>query len=237
MAVKAKVKVDHEVRMNWAGYFPHPVEDIDVFNRRPSSRQAELRASHDLIYNNPQGQLFLIYDPSTRQPYSGQILYSDIEKKLKESRRTLPEVPAGYKFAVPDGVSRGVFAYCYAPEPTEDQAFQILLALETHITREHLVEACTYDQRLLSDKPVDGVFAFIWRLALYMSGVAPTIPATAFVDLMDGISRLTHLRVDVARVPTLMQLLKNKAEELVDAVGGNRHSGALRWAQVSGASK
>ena len=86
--------------MNWGGHFPHPVEDIDVFNRMPSSRQAEARATHELIRNNPHAQLFLIYDPVTRQPYPGQVLYSDIEKKLKESRRSLPEVPAGYKFGV-----------------------------------------------------------------------------------------------------------------------------------------
>ena len=236
-AVKAKVKQDHELRINWAGFFPHPVEDIDVFNRMPSSRQAEARATHDLIRNNPHAQLFLIYDPSTRQPYPGQVLYSDIEKKLKESRRSLPEVPAGYKFGVPDGISRNVFAYCHAPEPTEDEAYRILLAFERHVTHERLIEACTYDQRLLSDKPVDGVFAFIWRLALYMSGSSKRIPATAFVDLMDGISRLTHIRVDIARVNTLMKFLKDKAEELVDAVGNDRHAGALRWAQATGATK
>jgi hypothetical protein len=223
--------------MNWGGHFPHPVEDIDVFNRMPSSRQAEARATHELIRNNPHAQLFLIYDPVTRQPYPGQVLYSDIEKKLKESRRSLPEVPAGYKFGVPDGVSRGVFSYCYAKEPTEDEAFQILLAFVKHVTHERLVAACTYDQRLLSDKPVDGVFAFIWRLALYMSGVSTSIPATAFVDLTDGVSRLTHLRVDIARVNTLMKFLKDKAEELVDAVGNNRHAGSLRWAQASGVTR
>lgn len=218
--------------MNWAGQFPHPTEDIDVFNRMPSSRQAAYRETHDLVYNNPHAQLFLIYDPSTRQPYPGQVLYSDIEKKLKEARQSLPEAPDGYKFGVPDGISRGVYAYCYAPEPTETEAYQILLAFEKHITHERLIEACTYEKRLLSDKPVDGVFAFIWRLALYMSGVATSTPATAFVDLMDGVSRLTHLRVDIARVNALMKFLNDKAEELVDAGGSNRYAAAARWAQV-----
>ena len=83
MADRIKVKADHETRMNWGGWFPHPIEDIDVFNRMPSSRQAEYRETRDLIRNNPQAQLFLFYDPGTRQPYPNQILYSDIEKKLK----------------------------------------------------------------------------------------------------------------------------------------------------------
>jgi len=237
MANKVKVHGDHELRMNWAGQFPHLVEDIDVFNRMPSARQSELRATHELVANNPQATAFLIFDPRTRQPYPGQILYSDIEKRLKETRRSLPEVPAGYKFTLPTGVPRSVLSYAYAPEPTEDQAFQILLAFESHVTRERLAEFCTYDKRLLSDKPVDGVFAFIWRLARYMSGADTSIPSTAFVDLIDGTSRLTHLRVDLARVKTIMQFLQAKAEELVDVVGEDRHRGALRWAQASGVTK
>jgi hypothetical protein len=237
MATKAKVHGDHSLRMNWAGQFPHLVEDTDVFNRMPTSRQMELRATHELISNNPKGQLFLIYDPSTRLPYPGQLLYSDIEKKLKESRKALPEVPAGYRYTVPNGVSRSVMSYAYAPEPTEDQAYQILLAFENHVTLERLIEDCTYDRRLLSDKPVDGVMAFVWRLARYLSGADNCIPSTAFIDLIDGTSRLTHLRVDIARVKTLTKFLQDKAEELVTIVGGDRHAGALRWAQASGVTK
>jgi hypothetical protein len=232
-----KSKGDHSLRMNWGGQFPHLVEDIDVFNRMSSQRQSELRAAHELVANNPQATAILIFNPQTRQPYPGQILYSDIEKKLKESRRSLPEVPPGYKFTLPDGAPRGVLSYAYAPEPTEDEAFQILLAFEKHVTRERLVEFCTYDKRLLYDKPVDGVFAFIWRLARYMSGADTCIPSTAFVDLVDGTSRLTHLRVDLARVKTIMKFLQARAEELVDAVGEDRHRGALRWAQASGVTK
>ena len=237
MADKIKVKPGHELRMAWAGQFPHLVEDIDVFNRMSSARQSELRAVHELVSNNPQATTFLIINPQTREPYPGQTLFSDIEKKLKETRRSLPEVPCGYKFTIPDGVSHGVLSYAYAPEPTEDEAFQILLAFEKHVTRERLAEFCTYDRKLLSDKPVDGVFAFIWRLARYMSGADTCIPSTAFVDLVDGTSRLTHLRVDLARVKTLMKFLQAKGEELVDVVGEDRHRGALRWAQASGVTK
>lgn len=222
--------------MNWGGWFPHPVEDIDVLNRMPS-RKAEYRETYDLIYNNPHAQLFLIYDPATRQPYPGQILYSDINKKLKETYKSLPEAPSGYKYSIPDGISRAAISYCYTREPTEYEAYQIFLAFEEHVTCDRLIEACTYDQQLLSNKPVDGVFAFIWRLALYMNGSATFIPATAFVDLMDGVSRLTHLQVDIARVNTLMKFLKDKAEELVDAIGSNHYAGSFRWAQASGVNR
>ena len=237
MANKIKVKSSHEERMNWAGCFPHPVEDSDIFNRMSPFRQAKIRATHELIRSNPNARLFLIYDPATRQPYPGQVLYSDIEKKLKASYSSLPEVPSGYQFSVPQGVSRRVFSYCYATAPTQAEVHRILLAFEAHVTYERLIEACTHDQRLLSNKPVDGVFAFIWRLALYMSGTSPSIPATAFIDLMDGVSQLTHLRVDIGRVDVLMTFLKNRAEELVDAVGNNRHAGALRWAQATGVTR
>lgn len=223
--------------MNWAGQFPHPTEDIDVFNRLSSARQAEIRATHDLIQQYPHAVTFLIYDPKTREPYPGQVLYSDIEKKLQETRKFLPEVPAGFRFNVPSGVPRALFTFAYAPEPNEDEAYQVFLAFEKHITRERLVEQCTSDGKLLAEKPTDGVLAFVWRLARYMSGVDMQIPSTAFIDLMDGTSRLTHLRVDLGRVKTIMQFLQGRAEELLNITGGDRHAGALRWAQASGVTR
>lgn len=231
-----KPKVDHETRMNWGGCFPHLVEDTDVFTRLPSWRQAEIRETRELINNYPNAQLFLIYDPSTREPYPGQILYSDIEKKLKAERQSLPEVPTGFRYMIPDGVPLGVFSY-YIPEPTEDEAYGIFLVLEKYVTCETVIAACTHDKELVNDKPVNGVFAFIWRLARYYTGADMALPITAFFDLVDGISCFTHFKADCSRVKTIMQLLESKAEELVDAVGGNRYAGSKRWAQAAGLLK
>jgi hypothetical protein len=141
------------------------------------------------------------------------------EPATPKSKPTPPEVPSGFKYSVPDGVPLGLFTYCHAVVPTDEQAHGILLAFEQHVTQERLVEECTSNQRLLSDKPLDGVFAFVWRLARYMSGADNFIPSTAFIDLIDGTSKLTHLRVDPAPVKTIMQFLESKARELVDAMG------------------
>jgi hypothetical protein len=227
-----KPKLDREYRMNWAGASPHPIEDIDIFNRLPSWRQAELRELHEVVFANPHAQAFSRCDPATGKVYPGQVLISDILAASKRQQKALPRVPAGYKFTVPNGAPLGMFIY-YRP-PTEQEAYQILLAIEQHVSHEKLVEFCTYDQRLLSDKPLDGVFAFIWRLARYLSGADLFFPSTAFIDLIDGVSRLTHLRVDPYPVKTIAQFLESKAEELVDIVGGNRKAGAMRWAQVTG---
>lgn len=223
--------------MNWAGQFPHMTEDTDVFNRMSPVRQSELRATQELVTKYPHARAFLIYSPETRQPLPGQVLYSEIEKKLQVTRQSLPEVPPGFRFNTPNGVPRGVFAFAYAPEPTEDEAFQILIALESHVTHERMVEQCVRDKNLIAQKPVDGVFAFVWRLARYISGLDVNIPSTAFIDLMDGVSRITHLRVDLGRVKSITKFLQGRAEELVVVVGGDRHAGALRWAQASGACK
>lgn len=233
MAKIAKPKVDHETRMNWGGCFPHPVEDTDVLNRLPSWRQAEIRETHELIEKYPNAQLFLIYDPSTREPYPDQILYSDIEKKLKAERQALPEVPAGFKYTIPNGVPLGVFSY-QIPEPTEDEAYGIFLVLEKCVTRETVVATCIHEKELVADKPMNGVFAFIWRLARYYIGADTALPVTAFFDLIDGVSSFTHFKVDPSRVKTIMRLLESKAEELVDAVGGSRYAGSQRWARAAG---
>lgn len=232
----AKPKIDHETRMNWGGAFADPDLDPDVFNRYPSWRQREIRENRELVRSNPNAQIFLIYDPGTRQPYPGQILLSDIEKKLKAERQSLPDVPAGFKYTIPDGVPLGLFSY-RIPEPTEDEAYGIYLVLEKCVTRETILAACTYEKELTFDKPVNGVLAFIWRLARYYMGADTSLPITAFFDLVDGISCFTHFKVDPSRVKTIMRFLESKAEELVDAVGGNRKAGEIRWAKVAGLTR
>lgn len=158
----------------------------------------------------------------------------EAQPKAKAAPKALAEPPSGYKYSVPNGVPIGLFTYCYAAVPTEDQAHGILLAFEQHVTQERLVAECTSAQRLLSDKPLDGVFAFIWRLARYMSGADSHLPSTAFIDLIDGTSKLTHLRVDPGSVKTIMQFLESKAVQLVEAVQGDRNASAIRWAQAEG---
>jgi hypothetical protein len=234
MPVVKKIKLDREFGMSWGGACPHPIEDVDIFNRLPTWRQAELRDLHDLVINNPHAQVFCICDPATGKYYPNQSLISNIQHKLNEQRKTLPEVPSEYKYIIPNGVPLGLFTYCYAISPTVEQIHTILLALDLHVTQERLVENCTYNQRLVSDKPLDGVFAFIWRNARFMSGVDSQLPATAFIDLIDGISKLTHIRVDTSSVESIMQFLEGKAEKLVDAVGRDRKASAIRWAKVEG---
>jgi hypothetical protein len=153
---------------------------------------------------------------------------------VKESKAALDLT---YTYSVPHDVPLGLFTYCNAVPPTEEQAHTILLAFEEHVTRPVLLQNCMSGKKLLSDKPVDGVFAFIWQLARCMNKEEEHVPSTAFIDLIDGTSRLTHLRVDPGAVKTIMKFLESKAGELVDAIGGDRKASAQRWAQVEGIVK
>jgi hypothetical protein len=123
------------------------------------------------------------------------------------------------------------------PEPTEEVAYGIFLVLEKCVTREAVIAACTYEKELVMDKPVNGIFAFIWRLARYYTGDDAALPVTAFFDLIDGVSCFTHFKVDPSRVKTIMRFLESRAEELVDAVGGNRKAGEIRWAKAAGITR
>src|ERR1700739_2622060 len=180
MANKVRVKIEHEVRMNWGGWFADPDLDPDVFGRYPTWRQAEIRETKELIKNYPNAVVSLLYDPSTRQPYPGQVLYSDIEKKLKAERTELPEVPAGFKYTIPNGVPLGLL-FSQIPEPSEFEAHGILLTMEKYITRDTVLAACMSDKTLTANKPANGIFAFIWRLARYLSGADSVMPLTAFI--------------------------------------------------------
>jgi hypothetical protein len=163
----------------------------------------------------------------------------EVPSPTPKPAKALPtlDVPSGYMYAVPEDVPLGLFTYCHAVAPTDEQAHAILLAFEQHVTKKLLVTTCTSDKRLLPDKPVDGVFAFIWQLARYMSGEETRIPTTAFIDLIDGTSKLTKLRVDPGAVKTIMKFLQTQAGHLVDAVGGDKRAGEKRWATAEGLAK
>ena len=125
------------------------------------------------------------------------------------------ELTPSYTYSVPNDVPLGLFTYCHAAVPTEEQAHAILLAFEEHVTQPVLLQNCTSGKKLLPDKPVDGVFAFIWQLARCMSGEDKHLPSTAYIDLIDGTSKLTHLRVDPGEVKTIMKSLETQAGQLV----------------------
>jgi len=48
-----------------------------------------------------------------------------------------------------------------------------------------------------------------------MSGEDKHLPSTAYIDLIDGTSKLTHLRVDPGEVKTIMKFLETQAGQLV----------------------
>src|SRR5271157_5827709 len=140
----------------------------------------------------------------------------------------LPATPPCVKFFIPNGISlaelrRHSVEYSTAP---------VLEAVQGHIVQA-LDAVATQDRKaLLFQKPLDGIYAFIWRCARYHSGLASSIPTTAFWDLEDGISRLTGTRGGANE--EVVSLLEKKAQELVEVTGGEKNTAVLRWARIAG---
>src|SRR6202044_142317 len=114
-----------------------------------------------------------------------------VTDEVKQLLAKLPPVPAGLKFTIPNGISLAEFRR-YPVNCKES----VLEVLQAQVLREAMLAAATAPDRkaLASRKPLDGIYAFIWRFARYYSGQASDVPVTAFWDLDDGITRLTGVR-------------------------------------------
>ena len=208
-------KTEHELRMAWAGWFAHPTYDHDVFCRYPEWRKAEIMELQELAKNKPNAQTFFIYSPVTMQPYPDQILLRDIEKKIE--KKTL--APVQLRYTIPN-IPRGVFSVHY-PDPTEEEIKKALVLLEQNINKEKVSAACTKNRELSNEKPINGAYAFIWRVARYSSGLDPLIPVTAFIDLMDGVNYFTRLKIN-PQVDPIMGFFDARAQELIGTIGGGK---------------
>lgn len=250
-----------EIFMNCGGWFAHPYEDRDVFVRLPKWRQDEILEAARVSREHPEAVAYEIYDPSTGKPYPGQVLMNTFMRMSSQplvsaARATVerpsindPELQRLVSF-IPDSVplssirARAVdkgMDRISARDLTQDQTLTILHELLEHITPEKLMQNCTPHGKggtIKSNKPTDGVYAYIWRMARLFNGDDPRMPVTADWDLSDGIEKLTGLRISFAlrndAAKSILSALEAYSDLLVLATGGNPLAGSLRWGRVMG---
>jgi hypothetical protein len=209
--------------MNSGGWFAHPELDIEAFRDLPAWRQREILECQRIFRDVPGVQAYEIIEAGTWKPYSNQKLAADCCRKSSEA--VLPSIPPAVKYFIPNGISLTEFRR----QRVEYRRDSALEAVQGHIARDQLVQVGTTDdgKALARRKPLDGIYAFIWRCARYYSGQDAGIPVTAFWDLEDSLIRLTGTRGGVDR--EMVKFLEQKALELVEITGGENIA-ALRWA-------
>lgn len=214
--------------VNFGGWAPHPQLDIEAFNVLPPRRQREMLECQRIFREVPDVRAYEIIDLKTGKPYPDQKLASDYYQKTPNTEK-LSAIPLTVKFTIPNGVSLAEFRR----HPVEYSQIAALEAVRDHVVRWSLEMTTTEGCRALAlQKPLDGIFAFIWRCARYHGGLDVSIPVTAFWDLEDGISRLTGLRSGASE--DVVGFLEQSALELVETVGGEKNVAALRWARITG---
>jgi hypothetical protein len=104
-----------------------------------------------------------------------------------------------------------------------------------------LIAACTIRGRgesIKVNKPADGVYAYIWRMARFNDGADTSMPITAFYDLEAGIKQVTGFAISFQKTETQQMLicdwLDKWSHELVKQVGGDPLTGTLRWGRSLG---
>lgn len=224
-----------EMYLNWAGWTASPETEPDVFYRLPVPVQREKLHIRQLLKDHPEARPYAIYDPHTRLPYPGQVLLDDIIRKEKDNRQALPEVPTWFKYGVPNGVPVSLFSLSSAGEKwTNEQTKEAMERLENHTTENAVLSACTKEGHLLLVKPVDGIYAFIWRVARFCSGLDTFIPVTAFLDLEDGLARFGIRMPDEESLQPLLKHLQEVAHTLVNRSGGDKDAAAVRYGKAVG---
>ncbi len=104
-------------------------------------------------------------------------------------------------------------------------------AIDAHASIPELLKAvATEDKKLIVKKPLDGIHAFIWRVARH-AGLNRAIPVSAFWDLEEGVLKLTGT---LGVTDEVVRFLEHRAAELVAATGGNQHAAQVRWTRFLG---
>lgn len=229
---------------SWAGNAANPDVEPDLFALLPSWRQEEILETRRISKEHPNVVAIRLINPATHEPYPGQVTYRDIRQQnaAKTAKAaTLPPIPAKFAFKIPNGIPLSLWydrAKLFgARQLTPEQADNVLASLEQHVTTEKLIEACTTNGKLRRQKPADGVYAYVWRLARF-DALLEEIPVTCFWDLEDGLEHLTGLRVSTDTVTpplkSVLAFLKQKSDDMVDALGANKFAAKRLWAQVQG---
>lgn len=127
-------------------------------------------------------------------------------------------------------------------EYTEHVPAEIVNLIDAIVENTELaIKKCTVrglGKKIKTNKPTDGIYAYVWRMARFHSGADMHIPTTHDWDLTDGIEARTGIKVyfDIASFErkAILDALDKLAERVVVAVGGDPNAAAIRWGRAFG---
>lgn len=176
MAQKEKVKKNGRDFLPWAGYFLDPKMEPEMFATLPGWRQREASYFREQA---KAGRIPTIAE--LREVVEGAAL-----------DRLIVSLPGDLTLSA---LRRRAMKYNAPDSETLD-------LLRARVTREALLSHCSGNgegRRLTNDKPANGLFAFIWALALVRRKAIAALPLPFFWELEDGIYELTGRITDTRR--------------------------------------
>jgi hypothetical protein len=213
--------------LNWAGWFSDPVEEHDAFITLPAYRQNEI--------------LEFKKHSATGLPFTPEVL-ANIYRFAPDPDFVLKEPIADwFKYSFEDATLTLLRRNTVELSMTPQDLIVVKEALSKHVTGEAVIQACTVrgkGQQIKTNKPSDGVMAYVWRMARFNNGADVTIPVTCYWDLSDGVKALTGVK-DSFSIMTpesreVVDMLNRTADELVVATGGDKNAAAKRWGRAMG---
>jgi len=93
-------------------------------------------------------------------------------------------------------------------------------------------------KQLKTNKPKNGVYAYVWRMVRFHSGEDPTMPTTATWDLSREIQEKTGVKITFGITRNdkkkLLEMLDRQADRCLIALGLNPNGAANRWKRAFG---
>lgn len=173
---------DSSEYLPWGGWFAHPTLEPEVCSRHPGWWQRERAFIRKAVR---EGREFSL----------DEIL------KLREG-----DPAQTLAVHISSGIS---LDYLKSRFKTTATAEAVLVKLRAVVNADYVLARCTAfgDGRdLLREKPLQGLFAYIWISALYQKDVIPIVPIYALFDLEDGIFDLTGEWVSVGEESVVLHL-------------------------------
>ena len=84
----------------------------------------------------------------------------------------------------------------YVHDLTDEQTTEVMAKLADLLTLPNMLRDCTprgSGKAIKTNKPKNGVMAYVWRMARFHNGTDTTMPMTATFDLGAGIREMTGI--------------------------------------------
>lgn len=248
---------DRRMYASWGGLTADPEMDPELFSMLDPVHQQQKLATRKAL--DAGCVAFHIVDPATHQPLPDQPpLIRDWCKQhyphlfrpvAEQTAPDLPDIPGWFQYRIPNEINLTDLHFvsvelCMSNrthEMTAEQAEQIIALLDSHLSPARMRKDCTPrgdGSSIKTNKPSDGVMAYVWRMARFHSGADVTMPVTATWDLSDGLEALTGTNYGFVILSEnhrkVTAFLDEKAMHLVRSVGGNPYAATQRWGRALG---